>query len=217
MKLTSAVVCACLTAGICQPGDIPWKNADAKLLDNARAQYYSAVEGQRGALENATKLWRELREQYPDHPTVLAYAGSTQLLNAAKTLAVWRKGKLTQEGLATLDDAVGRAPDNLEVRFVRAASTFHLPGFIGRRPQSQTDFAWLAPQSCKRLRMDCWIGVWAQQLSFITAYSCRSPRICAMLVRRGPRLSESATEPLQPRVRERDWNNADDDLKETRW
>lgn len=43
-----------------------------------------------------------------------------------------------------LDQAVESAPANLEVRFLRAASTFHLPGFFHREEESAADFARIA-------------------------------------------------------------------------
>lgn len=130
------LVAACAAAAATHP--------DPRLLETARAQYYEAAGGNNGALTEAAKLFSQLRTGFPEDPLVLAYAGSTQLLEAKRTFAPWRKGKLAQQGLAALDDAVARAPENLEVRFVRAASTFHLPDFFHRRSQSRSDFEWLA-------------------------------------------------------------------------
>lgn len=117
---------------------------DAKLLSTAKAHYYQAVDGDGKALKEASALLEALRTDNPQHPLVMAYAGSVQLLQASRTMAVWRKGKLAQEGLSALDEAVRLAPQDVEVRFVRAASTFHLPGMFRRKAQSKEDFEWLA-------------------------------------------------------------------------
>jgi hypothetical protein len=112
----------------------------------AKARYYAAVEGQTSALREARDLFDKLRSSFPSDPLILAYSGSIQLLESARTMALWRKGKLAKEGLRLLDEAVARSPQDPEIRFIRAASTFHLPGFFRREEQSKADFAWLAPQ-----------------------------------------------------------------------
>ena len=113
-------------------------------LDTAKSRYFAAVEGDSKALDEARDLFQRLQTADPADPVVLAYSGSIQLLQAAHTMMPWRKGKLAKEGLAQLDDAVKLTPTNLEVRFIRAASTYRLPSFFGRAQQSQEDFDWLA-------------------------------------------------------------------------
>jgi hypothetical protein len=116
----------------------------ASDLQNAKSRYFAAVDGDEKALSEARQIFEQLRSTHPKDAVILAYAGSVQLLQASHTLAPWRKGKLAKEGLGQLDEAVRAAPDNLEVRFVRAASTYHLPGFFKREKQSEDDFAWLS-------------------------------------------------------------------------
>jgi hypothetical protein len=123
--------------------------ADASLLARAKARYFEAVEGNTAALNEARSTFGKLRQEYPDDALILAYGGSTQLLEAAKTLAIWRKGKLSRQGLEALDQAVARAPENPEIRFIRAASTFHLPSLFRRSEQSRADFEWLAARAAR--------------------------------------------------------------------
>jgi hypothetical protein len=59
-------------------------------------------------------------------------------------MAPWKKGKLAKEGLSLMDRAVEMKPDDLEIRFVRAASTRGLPGFFKRADESERDLALLA-------------------------------------------------------------------------
>ena len=118
--------------------------AEATLYATARARYYEAVDGHSKSLGEARALFRKLRHADGANPKVLAYSGSIELLEASRALAPWKKGRLAKEGLQLLDDAVARAPQDLEVRFVRAASTFRLPEIFRRRAQSEEDFAWLA-------------------------------------------------------------------------
>ena len=120
--------------------------ADPNLYAKARAFYYEAVDGRKEAVQEARVLFTKLRETDGDNAKVLAYAGSIELMEASRAVAPWKKGRLSKEGLQLLDKAVSRAPEDLEVRFVRAASTFRLPGMFGRSAQSEEDFAWLAPR-----------------------------------------------------------------------
>ena len=117
---------------------------DATLYATARARYYEAVDGRSEPLDVARALFRKLRDSGDNNPKVLAYAGSIELMEASRAFAPWKKGRLAKDGLKLLDDAVARAPQDLEVRFVRAASTFRLPEMFRRREQSEQDFAWLA-------------------------------------------------------------------------
>ena len=78
---------------------------------------------------------------------ITAYSGSLELLEAARTWAVWKKHTLSQEGLAQMDSAVNAAPDNLEARFVRALTTWHLPFFFHRKAQAESDLAAIAPRA----------------------------------------------------------------------
>ena len=54
---------------------------------------------------------------------------------------------LSQQGLRELDNAVDRDPSNLEARFIRAATTWHLPFFFHRREQAENDLAYIAPRA----------------------------------------------------------------------
>lgn len=112
---------------------------------SARNLYYQAVEGDAEALDKAARAWGAFETETPHDPIVEAYLGSTQVMQASKTLALWKKGKLTKDGLSKLDQAVAKAPANLEVRFLRAASTFHLPGFFSRREQCESDLKQIVP------------------------------------------------------------------------
>ncbi len=116
-------------------------------LAQARVLYFADLQGKRGAAEQASASFAALAKDFPGNPVVDAYSGSLELLEAARTWAVWDKRRLANEGLARMDQAVNRAPDDLEARFIRAASTWHLPFFYKRRDQAASDFAYLAPRA----------------------------------------------------------------------
>jgi hypothetical protein len=123
------------------------KTSFNQRLAQARVQYFADLEGNHGAAEKARASFATLAKDFPGDPVVGAYSGSLELLDAARTWAVWDKRRLANEGLAKMDQAVERAPDNLEARFIRAASTWHLPFFYKRRDQSASDFTFIAPRA----------------------------------------------------------------------
>jgi hypothetical protein len=124
-------------------GDVSFEHR----LTEARAEYFAGLEGKREATDKARSSFAALSRDYPDNAVVEAYSGSLELLDAAHTWAVWDKRRLANEGLQKLDKAVDRSPGDLEARFIRAASTWHLPFFYKRKAQSAADFTMIAPHA----------------------------------------------------------------------
>lgn len=118
------------------------------LLQATRIAYFKVVAGQgKDADAVAHDALARFEETYPGNPVAKAYHGSLQLLDAAHSWAVWNLHRQCAEGLKLLDEAVNGAPNDPEVRFLRAATDWHLPGFYHRRAQSESDFAWLADRA----------------------------------------------------------------------
>jgi hypothetical protein len=138
----SLIVCALVV--VSPSGLADESKQDYPSLNAARRLYYAGIDGDDQAREQSARMLALLAPAYPDNPLVMAYFGSARLIESGRTFAVWRKGRLAKEGLAALDKAVAAAPDNLEVRFVRAISTFHLPGMFQREQQCREDFSVLA-------------------------------------------------------------------------
>jgi hypothetical protein len=113
----------------------------------ARTQYFAYLQGNRSAADKARASFAALSHDYAGNSVVDAYSGSLELLEAAHTWAIWDKRRLANEGLSRMDQAVNRAPDNLEARFIRAASAWHLPFFYKRREQAAGDFTFIAPRA----------------------------------------------------------------------
>jgi tetratricopeptide (TPR) repeat protein len=118
--------------------------ASQTTYEEARKLYYQGAEGDPSAYEDASKLFLQLYKSEPDSARVAVYYGSLRLLEASRSWAVWKKNSLSKEGLLLMDQAVRKAPNDLEVRFVRAATTRELPSFFDRRQQSDEDFAFVA-------------------------------------------------------------------------
>jgi hypothetical protein len=116
-------------------------------LAEGRQQYFADLQGNRAAAAQARASFAALSHDYPNSPVVDSYSGSLELLDAARTWSIWDKRRLANEGLAKMDQAVNRAPSDLEARFIRAASTWHLPFFYKRRAQAADDFSFVAPRA----------------------------------------------------------------------
>lgn len=121
-------------------------NFDQRLAE-ARREYFADLQGNHAAAEKARASFAALSHDYPDNSVAEAYSGSLQLLEAGRTWAIWDKRRLANEGLEKLDQAVNRSPGDLEARFIRAASTWHLPFFFKRKEQAASDFTFIAPQA----------------------------------------------------------------------
>jgi len=128
------------------PGKGNAANFNQRLAE-ARQQYFAGLQGNRAAAAQARAGFDALSREYPGNPVVEAYSGSLELLDAARTWAIWDKRRLASEGLAKMDQAVNRAPGDLEARFIRAASAWHLPFFYKRRDQAADDFSFIAPRA----------------------------------------------------------------------
>lgn len=128
------------------------QNAQLKLA-LAKLLYFQGVADGGEPARRSEEMLLALRDG-PDasamnKPVLEVYLGSLTLLRAARTLAIWNKASLADEGLAMMDKAVAMSPDNPEIVFIRGVSTYHLPFFFGRAKQSAADFAWLAPRAGK--------------------------------------------------------------------
>jgi hypothetical protein len=114
-------------------------------LTVARNAYFKVLSSNdRDADVKAHEALAELEREYPGDPVAKAYHGSLELLDAAHNWAIWNLHKQAADGLSLLDAAVAQAPDEPEARFIRAATSWHLPGFYHRREQCEADFALLA-------------------------------------------------------------------------
>jgi hypothetical protein len=114
-------------------------------LNVARTAYFKVVETNDQAADvQAHQALTELERAYPGDPVAKAYHGSLELLDAAHSWAIWNLHKQAADGLSLLDEAVAQAPDESEIRFIRAATSWHLPGFYHRQAQCEADFAMLA-------------------------------------------------------------------------
>ena len=107
------------------------------------------------AVEWADKYFHQLLALEPQNALAMVMLGSTQTMKARD--AFWPQTRLdfARKGNQTMDAAVMLAPQNPDVRFVRASNNSHMPKFMGREEIVRADFAGLweqvvsQPQCCK--------------------------------------------------------------------
>lgn len=117
-------------------------------LDLLRSLFFVAVDSS-AALPRARAVLHTLHARSPafagEHePLLLAYEGALRMLDAKH--GAWPHARLqaVRDGLARLDRAVERAPDDAEVRYLRLVNTHYLPRFFGRREAARRDMNALA-------------------------------------------------------------------------
>lgn len=113
------------------------------LLELGIVYHHLAQTGDKSALEDCKEIFRELVQQKPDDPIVLAYLGNILTWCGNLESAVHKKLKLTKQGIETIDRAITLAPNNPAVRWVRAMNGYHLPSFFGRLEISRLDFEYI--------------------------------------------------------------------------
>ncbi|MDX2284627.1 MAG: hypothetical protein NW241_10710 [Bacteroidia bacterium] len=97
-------------------------------LDTLRRDFQAAA----GDAARAARLWEALhRYQGPD-PVRLAYRAAASALRAHHAWNPVDKLRLLHDAMQTFEDAIRRAPDQVEIRFLRFAIEHHLPGFLDR-------------------------------------------------------------------------------------
>jgi len=116
-------------------------------LAETKRLHFQGCAGDRAAAVQAEALLVTAHTENPTDPVVQAYLGSARLLAAARAWQPLRKLELCRTGGALLDGAVATAPDHLEIRFLRGASLYHLPGFFNKRAQAEADFRWVTERA----------------------------------------------------------------------
>ncbi len=126
-------------------GAAPSASGDRKNdpeLNAAIALHDRGVEGSEDAVDRAIEALEKRLEQDPDLALARAYLGSAYTLKA-RDVALWRKRGWVEKGIATLDEAVDDAPEDTDVRLVRAINAYNLPRMAGRYDLAGEDFDFL--------------------------------------------------------------------------
>lgn len=102
--------------------------------------HQEGVAGDEDAVLQAQEILEELLILNPDDARVQVFLGNLYVLRA-RDAVFYRKMKWLKKGGATLDAAVVAAPEDPNVRSVRAVNSYMLPRVFGRRDIAEEDFS----------------------------------------------------------------------------
>ncbi|MEJ6980628.1 hypothetical protein WG906_09225 [Pedobacter sp. P351] len=108
---------------------------NASDLPQIRKDYYSAVNDEKAA----DRFYQSLKSQNSSEPIVMAYFGSAQAIRARHAFNPYNKISYLKSGLKTLEAAVSKSPDNLEIRFLRFSLEHYIPAFLGYSKHLEAD------------------------------------------------------------------------------
>ncbi|MGV3706101.1 MAG: hypothetical protein ACO1NU_12055 [Arcticibacter sp.] len=96
-------------------------------LDKVRSQFYQAVENKAAA----EKFVSQMKREQGISAVHLAYYGSAQTLMGKHAWNPYQKLAHLKSGMQVLSAAAKKAPDELEIRFLRFSIEHYLPTFLG--------------------------------------------------------------------------------------
>jgi signal transduction histidine kinase len=113
----------------------------ALLLNLGRSYYWLAVDRDSAAQFEAEKTFEQVLARDPAEPTALVYHGALLGLKIGLNLvSLDQFPPVMKRSFEEMDRAVELAPDDAEVRQIRAYASFHTPSFLGRDQLAIEDF-----------------------------------------------------------------------------
>lgn len=76
-------------------------------------------------------LYSELKERNSTDPLIRAYIGTLEALKAKHSWNPYNKVRFVTLSSKTMKEAVSKAPDNMEIRFMRFSIQHYTPAFLG--------------------------------------------------------------------------------------
>ncbi|MGE9289964.1 MAG: tetratricopeptide repeat protein, partial [Puniceicoccales bacterium] len=101
--------------------------------------HQEGVAGDEDAVVEAQEIMEELLAANPDDARVQVFLGNLYVLRA-RDAVFYKKMDWLKKGVAVLDEAVAAAPEDPDVRSVRAINSYQLPRIFGRRDIAEEDF-----------------------------------------------------------------------------
>jgi hypothetical protein len=96
-------------------------------LPDIRKEYYVAVNDEKAA----EKFYAKLKNAKSADPVIMAYYGSAQAIRARHANNPYNKLAYLRSGMKTLNEAVAKSPENLEIRYLRFSLQHYVPSFLG--------------------------------------------------------------------------------------
>lgn len=96
-------------------------------IKKIREDYITAI----NSSDKADELYNQLSAIKNPDPLLLAYLGSVQALKAKHAWNPVSKLSYLNQGFKTINSAVAKAPNEIEVRFLRFSLEYYVPSFLG--------------------------------------------------------------------------------------
>lgn len=109
----------------------------SKALDinQLRKDYILSVEDS----DKADELYKQLKAVKNPDALILAYLGSVEAIRGKHAWNPVNKLSFLKRGFATINKAVAKDPNQLEVRFLRFSLQYYIPTFLGYSENLVTD------------------------------------------------------------------------------
>lgn len=104
-------------------------------LQKIRKDYIESIKNESSAI----KLYEHLKSIKNPDPLIQAYLGSAQAVRAKHAWNPVNKLNFLKQGCNTLNLAVKRSPNQLEIRFLRFSLQHFLPSFLGYSTNLDSD------------------------------------------------------------------------------
>lgn len=131
--------------------DYSTSNPSIETINNIRKLFYEAVESEEKLNELENFFYKNFTEKaLIYHPVLLAYTGAIDALKAKHAFNPFTKFSKVISSLNTLERAVNREPNDLEIRFIRFSILHNLPGFFGYGKERSEDISVIVAQLAKK-------------------------------------------------------------------
>jgi hypothetical protein len=105
---------------------------DTATINFIRSEFYASIEDEEKTYELEHFIINKYSDDYSKYnPIILAYYGGVQALKAKHAFNPVSKLSHLISGLNRLKEAIGKSPDNLEIRFMRFSILDNVPAILG--------------------------------------------------------------------------------------
>lgn len=107
-----------------------------------------------GASDDAVIYLRKATELEPEDAELLAYLGSAYAMAGRDSGFLVNRISHVNRGLAALDKAVKKDPNNLNVRFIRGSVSYSLPPMFSRKATAVSDYLFFVSEAKTRVQVN---------------------------------------------------------------
>ena len=112
-----------------------------ELLKQLGASYFfSAGKGNKEAVEKGVQTYQKLFKIDSSDVLAIAHYGCLLTMKARDSFFPWSKMKWTKKGIVQIDKAVNMAPENIQVRSIRATTYTNFPAMFKKLETALKDF-----------------------------------------------------------------------------